>query len=381
MLTDPPNPVKRHPIRVLLVFAVGGALAFGGFASASSGHSGAPANRHLSANLASGFVRQVAGQGWAVTGRASVLVPQRHASNSQTFTDPAGDSGNAPDITTVTVSNDDAGTITFAVTLANRASLSSEDMVLILLDADQNASTGSGGFDYAIGATAMGSVLLGWNGSDLAAASAPTLTASASSGVLTVRINRSDLHGTSGFVFGLGATGDGGDTVSEIAGPWTYQLVLGTTTTTPTPTTTTPTPTTTTPATPASTTKVRLLIDSPKTIPVRAGAGKRFTVTFPARFEKEEPVTVVDASTGQTRGDTLISWSPVPSGKMVCDPSVAGKVIAHSESFKNSQARLSFVIPKTAKGKLLKVSVKITATEKKTGKTVSATRIAAFRVR
>ena len=66
---------------------------------------------------------------------------------------------------------------------------------------------------------------------------------------------------------------------------------------------------------------------------------------------------------------------------MVCDPSVAGKVITHSESFKNGQARLSFVIPTTAKAKLLRVNVKITATEKKTGKTVSAIKIATFHVR
>jgi hypothetical protein len=35
-------------------------------------------------------------------------------------------------------------------------------------------------------------------------------------------------------------------------------------------------------------------------------------------------------------------------------------VIRHAESFKAGTARLSFFVPKTAKGKLLKVNVKIT---------------------
>ena len=74
----------------------------------------------------------------------------------------------------------------------------------------------------------------------------------------------------------------------------------------------------------------------------------------------------------------------VSGGKMVCDPSVQGKVIAHSESFKGGTARLSFVIPKTAKGKLLKVNVKLTVKDSGsdgTGKTVTASKVATFRVR
>lgn len=375
MLTNSRNLVTRHPIRVLLLLAAGGAMSLGGFATASSGHPNAPANRHLS----SGLFHEVAVQSRGATGRAGALVPQRHTSNSQTFTDPAGDSGNAPDVTTVTVSNDDAGMITFAATLANRAAPSSEDVVMILVDSDQNSGTGESGFDYAIGVTPVGSVLLGWNGSDLALANSPTLTATFSGGQLTLRINRSDLNGTSGFVFGLGTSGDAGKTAGDIAGAWTYQLVLGTATTTTAPTTTT-TPVATTPTTTPSI-KVKLLIDAPKTTPARAVAGKRLAVTFAVHFQKEEQATAVDITSGQTKPITMISWSPVPSGKMVCDPSVAGKVIPHSESFKNSQARLSFVIPKAAKSKPLRVRVKITATEKKTGKTVSATKIATFHVR
>ena len=70
------------------------------------------------------------------------------AANSQTFTDPTGDSGNAPDVTTVTASNDDNGQITFAISLANRTALSDSDLAIVQLDTDGNLSDGFGGADY-----------------------------------------------------------------------------------------------------------------------------------------------------------------------------------------------------------------------------------------
>ena len=71
-------------------------------------------------------------------------------SNSQTFTDPIGDSGNAPDVTTVTVSNDDTGLITFRVVVPNRAQLADPDGVFVLLNTDGSLSNGMSGFDYVV---------------------------------------------------------------------------------------------------------------------------------------------------------------------------------------------------------------------------------------
>ena len=85
------------------------------------------------------------------------------------------------------------------------------------------------------------------------------------------------------------------------------------------------------------------VIGKPVMTPTRVMAGKRVTVTF--------PVTRSDAAQPK----------PLTSGTMVCDPSIGGKVIPHAESFTNGVARLSFVVPKTAKGKLLKVKVTIKA--------------------
>jgi len=84
----------------------------------------------------------------------------------------------------------------------------------------------------------------------------------------------------------------------------------------------------------------RPVFDRPVTAPTKPVADTRFTFTLPV-----------------TRSDT---GAPQTTGTMTCDPSVAGKVLRHAESFTNGRARLSFVVPKTAKGKLLKVKVKIT---------------------
>ena len=84
-------------------------------------------------------------------------------------------------------------------------------------------------------------------------------------------------------------------------------------------------------------------------------AGNRFTFTLAVK-----------------RSDT---GAPLTKGRMVCDPSVAGKLIKHTESFKAGKARLSFVVPKTAKGKQLKIKIKIVSGGQ------SSTRVLTFKVR
>ena len=100
--------------------------------------------------------------------------------------------------------------------------------------------------------------------------------------------------------------------------------------------------------------KVKPVIGQPVTVPARPVAGKRFTVSFKVM-----------------RSDTGASLT---TGKMICDPSVVGKVIQHQESFKNGTARLSFVIPSDATGKLLKVKLTIRSGHQ------SAARVSTFRI-
>ena len=113
----------------------------------------------------------------------------------------------------------------------------------------------------------------------------------------------------------------------------------------------TPAPVVPTPAPPKPPAVVRPVFGKPLALPVAPLAGKPFMFTLALK-----------------RSDT---GAPLTTGRMVCDPSVAGKLIKHAESFKAGKARLSFVVPRTAKGKLLKVKIKITSSGQSATKTVT----------
>src|SRR5438034_8713648 len=65
------------------------------------------------------------------------------AANSGSFADVAGDSGTAPDVVGVAISNDDAGVVTIKVTLGNRTIFGAGDGMGLGIDADQNPDTGT----------------------------------------------------------------------------------------------------------------------------------------------------------------------------------------------------------------------------------------------
>jgi hypothetical protein len=83
-----------------------------------------------------------------VAGSAASASPRTDAApgaNSQTFVDPTGDQqGTAPDLATVQIDNDDAGSITFRITLANRPTLGDGDFVVLYLVSDLDTRTGCG---------------------------------------------------------------------------------------------------------------------------------------------------------------------------------------------------------------------------------------------
>ncbi len=60
---------------------------------------------------------------------------------------------------------------------------------------------------------------------------------------------------------------------------------------------------------------------------------------------------------------------------MICDPSIAGRVLPHRERFANGAVRLQFRIPVAAKGKLLRVHLTIR------WQGTTATRDSSFRLR
>jgi hypothetical protein len=102
------------------------------------------------------------------------------ASSASFFTDPAGDSGAAPDVTEVQVGNDVvAGPIVVWVTAPNRTALAGSEGVFTFLDTDLNGGTGNvdqGGTEFAIETMASGSRLYRWDGADWAQTAAPSLT-------------------------------------------------------------------------------------------------------------------------------------------------------------------------------------------------------------
>ena len=151
--------------------------------------------------------------------------------NPATFTDTQNDSGTAPDVRTVVVSNDAALTkYTFRINVA-QLTLPSNVLVFILMDTDQNAATGTSGIDYVIVCDeSNGSVgLLHWNGTQLALVSAPTLSASDDSTSVTASIGKSDIGNGAGLNFavltveGESVTAGHVDSAPD-QGAWSYQL-------------------------------------------------------------------------------------------------------------------------------------------------------------
>lgn len=278
------------------------------------------------------------------------------AAEEHGYTDPSGDGGPGTDITNLTVRNDtSSGAISIQVVSASP--VVANHAIAIYIDSDRNQSTGRSGDEYwMFGGPLVGTGFFAWNGSAWAEPNpAGFSVAQVGGNVSEFRFNKADIGNVSGFNFvAISISIDPPKINFWDAAPdngyYSYDL------STPPPATTTPTtPTPTTPAPLTPPAVVKPVIGKPVASPKAAVAGRRMTVTFPV-----------------TRSDT---GAPLATGKMICDPSVAGRVLPHAESFKAGNARLAFLVPSTAKGKQLKVKVTIrTATQ-------SATRVAMYHVK
>jgi hypothetical protein len=256
-----------------------------------------------------------------------------------TYTDPAGDSG-APDITTVTISGDAAsGSIAFAITAAGlqpTAVDGSSRSVDIFLDTDRNIATGApGGHEYDLYVWSDSPTPDGWywdlerwSGSDWQEVTpSSTMDVSRVGDRNTLRVGTADLGGATSFgvdVVSFAFDQSGATTATDTTTgflTWVYDIAGPTKT---------------------MTELVSPTIGKPVIVPARLDAGRRVTVSLPVSWKPEGTVR------------------PVAVGKLVGDPSIKGRVIAHTESFRNGVARLSFVVPKTAKGKTIVVKVSVT---------------------
>jgi hypothetical protein len=292
---------------------------------------------------------------------AGALVFAAAGTAEQSWSDPVGDSNGAPDLTALTVSNDAAGTVAmrFSVPLVPDTNL------MVTFDSNLNGKLGDE-VDriIAVGRFPDGSVAsfaIGWDASgNVVEKAIPSLTQTVDASTVTISFAKGDLGIGSGFAFWAetttgaqldqGVVGDRMPDRENVAWPYAIETAPAPA---PAPPTTPATPAPAPAPAPAPVVKPR--IAAPVLSPMTVVAGKRVTVSFPV-----------------TRSDT---GAPLTEGKMVCDPSVAGKVLKHAESFKGGTARLSFLVPKSAKGKLLKVRVTITVSG------VAVTKIATFKVR
>jgi hypothetical protein len=263
--------------------------------------------------------------GTAVAMPTSALAKRSAArANSQTFTDSTGEDPAAPDITSIVVSNDDAGLVTFKINISNRPTLTADMTVLMPLDTDKQAATGSpdfAGADYAIELDPGSVGLFKWNGSDFVAApSQSSVTYSYDATGATIRANAAELGGTKGFNFFVlafsGITTDAagnvdftnahGDPAPDAGhGVFAYQVL----------------------------TKLTLSVKAFTTSPKPAKSGKKFV-----------------ASLAATESDTS---GPVQAGTVSCSATVGGKhLTATVHRVANGIATCSWSLPRNVKGTL-----------------------------
>lgn len=265
-------------------------------------------------------------------------------SNSQTFPDSIGENPNAPDITSVVVSNDDAGNIVFKVNISNRPQLTPDMEIQLVMNTDGSATTGDPmgfGADYLIDLVPGSVGLYQWNGTDYTFAQSQTsLVYSYDATGATIRINASDLGATKviGFqavaISGITTDANGNPSYATAQGDFAPDLDHGLFT---------------------YDVKTKLILKQTafSTAPAVAKAGKKFS-----------------ASLAATESDTN---GPVAAPTIACKAVVKGKTLKATHTFVGGVSTCSWVLPKTkVKGKLIYGSISITVQGTKLSRSFTA---------
>ena len=140
----------------------------------------------------------------AVGAPAATAVHTAVLANTLSYQDSTGEDPNSLDIGAVTVSNDDTGLVTFDVKFVNGSLKPGQTEFYVMMDTDRDESTGSpgtSGGDYGI--AWWGPVALEkWNGSDWDfAPSMKTLVAMVQPSEMIIKVNASELGNAKGFDF------------------------------------------------------------------------------------------------------------------------------------------------------------------------------------
>jgi hypothetical protein len=142
---------------------------------------------------------------------SSPSAPAAIAANTTTYQDSSGENPNAPDITTLTVSNTDAGMLSFRVNVPNRPTFAQDMLVVLFVDADNNTSTGDPdplgpGVDYVVEIFGGEAALFRWDGTNFTRrAGDPPATSLIFSyqGGMTINISAAELGNTRALKFSV----------------------------------------------------------------------------------------------------------------------------------------------------------------------------------
>lgn len=111
--------------------------------------------------------------------------------------DTGGDSGNAPDLTAGSVSNNNEGKLTWRIGIGNRSQFAAPDIFFIYMDAD-GADTGPDGFEFLLQHDPeQGPALFKWNGTAWADTQSKSLAVSFASGALEISLDFRELDSQS----------------------------------------------------------------------------------------------------------------------------------------------------------------------------------------
>jgi hypothetical protein len=263
-----------------------------------------------------------------------VAVPAARADAE--YADARGDAGAAPDVTGVGVFNDAFERVVFAARIGGARLFGVGDVLEVAVDADRDAATGKGGWDYRVVVEGDRSwAVWVWEADRWVQASVATARAYFLGDVVVFGIDRTDLGNTDGFDFAVETTTVAGggqearDTAPDAAASWTYAPV-----------------------------PKRFGLGATKIVAVTRGgarAGRAFAAGYAfGRLDSPEPAAGARTSCAATAGSVRL----------------AAKVSASEEA-----AACRVTLPKTAKGKLLKLTLTTTLRGKSVRKSFT-TRIA-----
>ena len=167
-----------------------------------------------------------------VAGSAPATRASLHAASAASFSDAAGDSGAAADVTDVDVGNDlVAGHIVFWVTVPNRPdNLVAGDEIALFIDSDNNQSTGDLGAEYLIVLDSEGVSLYRWDAAQYVGIDPASLKAEFSKPdkAFRVAIHPRDLGIAGAFNFSIETTtGEAHDFAPNGPPDWAYTLATG----------------------------------------------------------------------------------------------------------------------------------------------------------